>query len=96
MLRYHHKHKNTPKEPFDALLYFFVFTTPLFEIPQAITIYKNQSAANVSSLTWIYFLITNIVWLVYGIRKKLWPIIVSYIFYMIVEGIIVFGILRYS
>jgi len=96
MLHYYRKHKNIKTEPFDLLLYFFVFTTPLFEIPQAIAIYKNHSAENVSSLTWIYFLITNAVWLTYGIRKKLWPIIISYTFYMLVEGIIVFGILRYS
>jgi len=97
MLNYHRKHKkNKQTESFDLLLYFFVFTTPLFEIPQAYAIYSNKSAENVSTLTWSYFLATNVVWLIYGIRRKLWPIILSYALYMVVEGIIVIGILRYS
>jgi uncharacterized protein with PQ loop repeat len=96
MLHHIQKHKTAKKDPLDYLLYFFVFTTPLFEIPQAVAIYRNQSAANVSSLTWAYFLITNVVWLIYGIRRKLWPVVLSYSLYMAVEAVIVVGIVRYS
>jgi len=98
MLHHHHKQKQKRKklEPLDFLLYFFVFTTPLFEIPQALEIYSNHSADNVSWITWVYFLLANLVWLAYGIRKKIRPIIASYTCYMVVEGIIVIGIIRYS
>ena len=84
------------KSKFDYLLYFFVFTTPLFEVPQAIQIYANKSSANVSLLTWSYFQLYNLVWLIYGIKHKIKPLIIAYTLYMIVEGSIVIGIIIYS
>jgi len=99
MLHHVHKHKKKTgqKNDFlDILLYFFVFTTPLFEIPQAVLIYENKSADGVSVITWFYFAVSSVVWLIYGLRKKLLPVILAYSFYLIIESIIVIGILKYA
>lgn len=93
---HHLINKKRKKEFFDYLLYFFVFTTPLFELPQAIEIYTHHSAHNVSILTWSYFLLSNIAWLTYGVRKHLKPIILTYTLYSIVEILIIVGIIKYS
>ncbi len=98
-LMLHHiqkKTKNQSDSLMEVVLYFFVFTTPLFEIPQAILIYTNKSADGVSLLTWGYFAVSSVVWLIYGLREKLKPIIFAYSSYLVIELIIVAGILKYS
>jgi uncharacterized protein with PQ loop repeat len=90
----HKKVSETPrKQPFDYVVYVFMIATPLFELPQAISIYSARSAENVSLLTWGFFFINGIVWLAYVIRKRLRPLIVMYALYMIVEAGIVAGII---
>lgn len=84
------------KEPLDYILYFFAFTTPLFELPQAYLIYSRQNATDVSVLTWAYFAISSVAWLCYGIRHKIKPIIFAYSSYCVIEVAIVVGIIRYS
>ena len=99
MVRNHHVrrlHKKKPKDPFDVLVYFFTVATPLFELPQAYAIYSTKSAANVSSLTWGFFLVADFVWLGYAIKHKIKPLIIMYSFYMAVEFSIVAGIILYS
>lgn len=96
MLHHVQKKKNQRNDFMDILLYFFVFTTPLFEIPQAVLIYDNKNADGVSVLTWFYFAISSVVWLMYGLRNRLKPVILAYSSYLIIEVIIVIGILKYS
>jgi uncharacterized protein with PQ loop repeat len=90
-----HKTKKQ-KEPFDYLVYFFTIATPLFEIPQAVTIYANHAAHDVSIWTWGFFILDNIVWIAYGLRKKLRPVYISSFLYLIIEASIVFGIVHYA
>jgi len=85
-----------PKTFLDYVLYFFVFTTPLFELPQAYIIYSRQDASDVSVATWGYFAISSVAWLTYGIRHRIWPIIFAYSLYLVIETSIVIGIIRYS
>jgi uncharacterized protein with PQ loop repeat len=97
MLHHIRKHKHhKQKSPLDFLLYFFVFTTPLFELPQAYIIYSNQDASDVSILTWGYFAVSSVAWVTYGFRKKIKPIMFAYSLYLLIETIIVIGIIKYS
>lgn len=88
--------KKQKKDIFDYLVYVFAIAAPLFELPQAITIYANQSAENVSIFTWGFFLVADIVWLLYAIRHRLPPLVLLYIIYLLVEASIVIGIIIYS
>lgn len=84
------------KDPFDYVVYFFSILAPLFEIPQLWEIYANKSAEDVSSATWMFFLVDNVVWIIYGVKRRAWPIIISSLLYLVIEGAIVVGILTYS
>lgn len=84
------------KDPFDYVIYFFSIVAPLFEIPQLLEIFNNKSAEDVAVATWIFFLVDNIVWIIYGVKKNNWPIIISSGLFLIVEGLIVVGIFMYS
>jgi uncharacterized protein with PQ loop repeat len=87
----HKKHKQ--RSHFENFIYIFAFTTPLFEIPQIITIFNAHSAENVSLITWTYLAISSLAWLIYGIMKKMKPLVISYILYVVVEFSIVASII---
>jgi uncharacterized protein with PQ loop repeat len=99
---HHYLHKQpatiakTPKSWIDYVVTFFMLLSPLFEIPQAVTIYRDQSASDVSLSTWSFFFVASVAWLIYGIRNRLKSIIVIQAIYMAVEATVVAGILRYS
>ncbi len=69
---------------------------PFITVPQIVTIYQNQSAHDVSLLTWIGYLFFGITFLVYGIAFKLKPIWIGQIIWVVMQIIIVTGILVYS
>jgi len=78
---------------FDKVIYFFAFTTPLFELPQLYSILSARSSNHVSLVTWSYLALSSMVWLLYGIHKKIKPLIASYILYSAVELAVAVSIL---
>ena len=70
--------------------------TPLFELPQAWAIYGTHHAENVSLTTWGFFSFANIAWIIYAVRNKYWPLVVTSSLYMIIEVAIVIGIIIYT
>jgi uncharacterized protein with PQ loop repeat len=91
----HTAHKKHKSKHGDALVYFFAFATPLFMIPQALEIFKNQSADNISLTTWVFFILADFVWIAYAIRHRLRPILYGHLLYLGIEAPIVTGILMY-
>lgn len=69
---------------------------PLITLPQIIHIYSSQSAADVSLLTWIGYLIFGIIFLIYGIVFRLKPIWVGQIIWVTMQLITVIGIIIYG
>jgi uncharacterized protein with PQ loop repeat len=92
----HHVRKNKKKELIDYFIYWFVFTTPLFELPQAYIIYSQKDSSNVSLPTWGYFGVSSVFWLIFGIHKRIKPIIFAYSMYLLIEIVIAAGILVYG
>lgn len=101
----HHYHKQKTyaaikkkkgNDAVDYFVYFFMFISPLFEVPQAVTIYTQKSADQVSFATWTLFFLASIAWLIYGIRHKLKLIIAVQIAYMVIEGFVVIGLILYA
>lgn len=98
MARHHHKYYLLLKRkatPLDALVCFFAVAAPLFEVPQAYTIFSTQSARDVSLSTWGFFTASSLVWFIYGLRKRAKMIVLSSGLYFVVESVVVIGILRY-
>ena len=80
----------------DYIVYIFTFVTPLFELPQAIEIFANKSAQDVSVWTWGFFCIDNLVWIAYGIKYKIKPVLISSILFEIIEVATLVGVLMYK
>jgi len=91
-----HHTNSKQKTPFDYVIYFFSFATPLFELPQAYVIYAHHAAENVSIWSWGFFLIDNIIWILYALRTKMRPLLITSVLYLIIELSVVIGIVIYS
>lgn len=88
--------KKPKRDALDYFVYFFMYLSPLFEIPQAVNIYTQKSAHTVSLTTWTLFFVASTAWLIYAIRNRLRAIMLIQIIYMILEALVVVGIIRYS
>lgn len=69
---------------------------PLITLPQIITIFANQSATDVSLVTWLGYLFFGITFLFYGAVFDLKPIWIGQIVWVTMQSITVIGILIYS
>jgi uncharacterized protein with PQ loop repeat len=63
--------------------------TPMATIPQIITIYSAQSAANVSLLTWVLYCLSAVLFLSYAVLHRLPPLIISSVLWIIVDSAVV-------
>jgi uncharacterized protein with PQ loop repeat len=98
---FHQQRKKVKKQkvirgPIDYFVYFFMFTAPLFELPQAFSIYTAKNAHSVSLATWSLFFMASLAWLVYGLRQRLQAVVAIHVLYMSIEATVVVGILHYG
>jgi len=70
--------------------------SPLITIPQLFDIYTKKNVAGVSSITWLAYVFTAIIWFTYGIIHKEKVIIVNGILGVILGATIFFGTLLYG
>lgn len=80
----------------DGAIYVMGFIVPIFTIPQATEIWLNRTAAGVSSITWIVYLINTIIWTVYGILHKEKPVIFTFSLMTIINILVVAGIIAFG
>lgn len=75
--------------------YFVAVAQPIMVLPQAIQIFTNHSAGQVSLLTWAMLLLFNTSNFIYALVFNIKPIIINNAIWMIVDALVVIGILVY-
>lgn len=65
---------------------------PFSALPQIIAVFSGKTEG-VSATSWLVFLVCAMLFLVYGIRRKVPPMIVSNSIWIIMDALVVFGIL---
>ena len=83
------------KRAIDKLMYFVAIFGPLMNLPQLLKIWMEKNASGISIISWIGFVLTATVWLVYGIAHKEKPIILANIMYIILQIGIIIGAIIY-
>ena len=79
----------------NSLVMVIAFIAPLNAVPQIIKIFETKSVVSVSLLTYLMVIATQIIWLIYGAKLSLRPLILSSVVVLILSGIIVFQFLIY-
>jgi len=69
---------------------------PLTTIPQVIKVYSSHDVSGLSLFTWLGYALIGLVFLAYGLKYNLKPIIITQIIWFILQMSIVIGILVYS
>lgn len=83
-------------ESIGKVAYIVALVGPLSSVPQIYEIWTERNAAGVSFLTWMLFLFTSLVWLLYGISKRDRPLIISNALWVVGEVIIMVGAVLYD
>ncbi len=73
----------------DKLVYVAVIGGPLMTLPQIYSIWM-QHQKGVSIVSWIGYMLTGVIWLVYGLKHREWPIIILQLTWIALDlGVIV-------
>ena len=84
------------KRLLDRLIFVAGVVGPLLSIPQIVLIYSNKDATDISAATWFGWAALNIVWILYGLVHKEPPIVVTYLFWFIVNLTVALGAILYG
>jgi len=92
-----HEHISTKTKlsNFDKLAYLASFLYPLSGIYQVVDVLKGNTSG-VSIYSWVGFSVFAGLFLVYGLKHKIVPMIISNIIWLAVDGAVVLGILLNS
>lgn len=98
-LVYIHPAKHRQKIPkltaFDKLIMVVSALYPLSGVPQIIAVFSGN-VTGVSAWSWGMFLLCTSLYLVYGIKRRVPPMIISNSVWVIVDSLVVIGILVHS
>ncbi len=92
----HHVIKKQHKSLIDKLIYVAAILQPLMTLPQIIQIYSSHNVVGISLATWSGYAILGLLFLAYGIKHRLVPIIVTQVLWFTLQTGVVIGILRYG
>lgn len=95
--RLHIKNKKRPDNHLlDKVVLAVAIIEPLTTLGQIIQIGKYKDAKGNSLATWIFYTIAAFIWLLYGLKIKNKPVIISSLLWVVMEGVVVIEILYYS
>ncbi len=80
----------------DRLTYIAAVVEPVITIPQALIIFREQTAAGVSLSSWIGYEILTVIWLWYAIVHKERLILVYQGLFFIVQAVVIVGAIMYG
>jgi MtN3 and saliva related transmembrane protein len=80
----------------ESLVTIVAIAEPFVAVPQIIEIFKNKDAKSVSLITWFFYTITTMIWLIYGISIKSKPLIITSILALIIDVILIISVLIFK
>jgi uncharacterized protein with PQ loop repeat len=83
------------KKFLDRIIYVVGILSPVLTIPQLLKIWIGQDVSGISFISWSWYLIASIVWLMYSIAHREKPLIISSVLWIIIEVFIVIGLIIY-
>lgn len=78
----------------DKLVLIVSIAYPLSALPQAVQVFQGN-AEGVSILSWLSFLICAALFLTYGLKNNVFPMIISNTLWIAMDSLVVVGLLRY-
>ncbi len=102
----HHRHPKRKHEPLrkrlhalygiDALAYLVSLLSLFFTLDQVRIIWVEQNADGVSLISWVFYTLSSIIWLVYGIAHKDRVLIITNFLWVLFSICVVAGVALYQ
>ena len=96
MAKHKHYHKNQRSFLVNKIILAAAIIEPLFTLPQAYIIFRNQDASDISLTTWIGFNVLTLIWIWYSIVNKEKIVLIYQGLYFILNTTIIIGALIYG
>ena len=77
---------------FDKLVLFVSIIYPLSALPQAVEVFRGNTEG-VSIISWLAFMLCAGLFLIYGLKNKVFPMVVSNSLWIVTDGLVVTGLL---
>jgi uncharacterized protein with PQ loop repeat len=84
-----------PSYLLDKSIYIISIGGPSMTIPQVLKIWTEKNAGGISVVAWVGYTVFAILWLFYGMRHNLKPIIVTNLTIIILNSLVIAGTLAY-
>lgn len=81
--------------PLDKLVLVVSVAYPLSALPQAIQVYQGN-VEGVSVISWLSFMFCATLFFIYGLKNRVFPMIISNFLWIAMDGLVVIGILAYE
>lgn len=78
------------------MMYFVSFAYPFTAIPQVYKVFTTQDVSSLSLTSWILYVVFGSVFVVYAVSKKLTPLIIEGLLWVIIYVLMVAAILIYQ
>ena len=90
------KRTNSSFRILERLVPFIVVAGPLMTIPQVYQIWATHTADGVSLIAWIAYSTLSLFWVLYGLAHKDRAVFLNNLFYFVVCGLVVTGVLLFG
>ena len=80
---------------YDKIIYVVVIFAPIANLPQLFKILMEKNASGVSPISWIFFSLISITWLIYGILHKDKHILIMNAILIVIQTLIAISAIIY-
>ncbi|MBL4694824.1 hypothetical protein JKY72_05650 [Candidatus Gracilibacteria bacterium] len=99
-IRIHEEHEKYPhpdkwKRLLDKIMYPAALVGPFMMIPQILKIYSEQDASSIALSSWMLFVVSSVMWMIYGFVHGQKVIIMSNTAWLIGYVSVIIGALKY-
>ena len=89
------KQQAAKKSTFDLIIYVAAVAAPVMTVPQLYKIWSEKQTSGVSIQTWGTYSLISLLWVVYGVKIKAKPIVLTNGLLLLIDSLIVIGVFTY-
>ena len=94
-LRMSKKRKKQELKALDTMMYVVSFVYPLTVAPQVYKVYQTHNVESLALVSWLLYLIFQLVCVAYAISRRLTPLIIEGSLWLVYYGLMVAAIMAY-
>jgi hypothetical protein len=83
-------------QPIDKMMYVVSFVYPLTVAPQIYKVYTTHDVESLALASWLLYVLFQLVCVAYAVQRRLTPLIIEGVLWLVYYGLMVFAILYFG